>query len=147
MNLKNEMLDRSKISANAVDELQRSQAFHDAVECLPVDRFEADFYGCKVAGQGMTVGIFNGNIGGTDDLDDFQQNPFPIPGLDVEGVFLQFFLFKVPIDFKKGIIRRLFVASFTENFTEIPVDFNFHLTVDEGDNLVSRNRLTANCHF
>ena len=94
MNLKNEMLDRSKISANAVDELQRSQAFHDAVECLPVDRFEADFYGCKVAGQGMTVGIFNGNIGGTDDLDDFQQNPFPIPGLDVEGVFLQFFLFK-----------------------------------------------------
>jgi len=35
--LKNEMLDRSKISANAVDELQRSQAFHDAVEGLPVE--------------------------------------------------------------------------------------------------------------
>ena len=89
------MLNRSKISADAVDELQRSQAFHDAVECLPVDRFEANFYGCKVAGQGMTVGIFNGNIGGTDDLDDFQQNPFSIPGLDVEGVFFQFFLFKI----------------------------------------------------
>ena len=95
MNLENEMLNRSKKSADAVDELQWSQAFHDAVECLPVDRFEADFYGCKVARQGMTVGIFNGNIGGTDDLNDFQQNSFSIPGLDVEGVFLQFFLLTI----------------------------------------------------
>ena len=64
------------------------------MELLPIDWFEADFYGSKVARKGMTVCVFNSYIRSADDLDDLEQDAFSVAGLNVQSMFLLLFFLK-----------------------------------------------------